>query len=100
VATESAPFAQAGGLGDVVNSLSLALRDLGQDARVMIPYYGTIGRDEYKVSDEVEKLKVPTDQPGDNPFQVCAVKKHIGKKTATTYFLENEKILSPGKILL
>ncbi len=89
VATEAAPFAKAGGLGDVVHSLSLALKDLGQDARVMIPYYGTISRDEYKVSDEIKKLKVPTDQPGNDPFLICAVKKYIGRKAAPTYFLEN-----------
>ncbi len=89
VASEAAPFAKAGGLGDVVNSLSLALRDLGQDARVMIPYYGTISREDYKVSDEVGKLKVPTDQPGKDPFLICAVKKYSGKKASPTYLLEN-----------
>ena len=30
VASEAAPFAKAGGLGDVIHSLSLSLRDLGQ----------------------------------------------------------------------
>lgn len=89
VATEAAPFAKAGGLGDVVHSLSLALRDLGQDVRIFIPYYGTISREDYKVTDEIEKLKVPTDQSGDNSFLVCAVKKYIGKESAPTYFLEN-----------
>ena len=89
VASEAAPFAKAGGLGDVVHSLSLALKEIGQDVRVMIPYYGTISREEYKVSDEIKKLKVPTDQPGKDPFLVCAVKKYVGRKAAPTYFLEN-----------
>ena len=89
VATETAPFAKAGGLGDVVHSLSLALKETGQDARVLIPYYGTISREKYKVSDEVKRLKVPTDQPGNDPYLICAIKKYIGKKAAPTYFLEN-----------
>lgn len=63
MASEAAPFAKAGGLGDVVNSLSSALKELGQDARIMIPYYGIIDRVKYKITEEIKKLKVPTEQP-------------------------------------
>lgn len=89
VASEVAPFAKAGGLGAVTHSLSLALRELGQDARIMMPYYGTIDRKKYKVTDEVKKLKVPTDQIGEDPFLICAVKKYTGKESVPAYFLEN-----------
>lgn len=91
VASEAAPFAKAGGLGDVIGSLSWALRDLGQDARIMIPYYGSIDREKYKTTEEIKKLKVPTEQLGDYPFLVCNVKKYCGKKSVPTYFLENEE---------
>ena len=91
VASESAPFAKAGGLGDVINSLSLSLKELGEDARVMIPRYGIIDLKKYKLKTEVQRLKVPTDQPGENPFLVCNVKKYSGKEAVTTYFLENEE---------
>ena len=74
VASEVFPFAKAGGLGDVTYSLSLALNKLGHDARVMIPFYGTIDSEKYKTSTEISKLEVPTDQTGDYPFLVCAVK--------------------------
>jgi starch synthase len=42
VASECAPFAKTGGLGDVVGALPKALRKLGFDARVMIPLYSGI----------------------------------------------------------
>ncbi len=89
VASEAAPFAKAGGLGDVINSLSSALKDLGQDARVMIPYYGSIDRIKYKTTEEIKKVRVPTEQPGEYPYLVCAVKKYNGRKTTPVYFLEN-----------
>lgn len=91
VASEAAPFAKAGGLGDVVYSLSLALKKLGQDVRIMIPRYGTIDPEKIKMKMELKGLKVPTDQPGDYPYLICNVKKSRERNGAgiPTYFLEN-----------
>jgi len=89
VASEAAPFAKAGGLGDVMYSLPLALRKLGHDARIIIPRYGTIDPKNYNLKDELKNLKIPTDQPKDYPYLICNVKKYHGRKTVPAYFLEN-----------
>ena len=50
-ASEASPFIKTGGLGDVIGALPVALKELGVDARVIIPKY----RD---ISDEIKnKLK-------------------------------------------
>ncbi len=49
VASEAAPFAKVGGLGDVVaaGSLPTALREMNIDARVILPLYGAIKDKKY-----------------------------------------------------
>jgi starch synthase len=48
VASEAAPFAKVGGLGDVVSSLAQHLSLLGNDVRVLLPFYSTIGEEHRK----------------------------------------------------
>lgn len=49
VSAEVDPFAKVGGLADVVGSLPKALRESGVDARVLMPYYGSINAERYNI---------------------------------------------------
>jgi len=94
VSSEEAPFAKVGGLGEVVFSLPRALRRLGHDARVMIPLYGNIDREKFKLAYVHKNLSVPT-APDGGASVVCNVRKYESKgsdkEPVTTYFLENQE---------
>lgn len=49
ITAEMDPFAKVGGLADVVGALPGALREDGDDARVIMPLYGTINTAKYGV---------------------------------------------------
>ena len=95
VATEAAPFAKAGGLGEVMFALPRALSKIGYDARVMVPRYAGIDLQQFKLEMEMEGLQVPTDAEGDSEPQylTCNVRKYtaggLPRSPVTTYFLEN-----------
>ncbi|RJQ30606.1 glycogen synthase [Candidatus Parcubacteria bacterium] len=93
VAPEVAPFAQVGGLGSAIHSLTRALARLNYDVRVMMPRYATIDTSKFPMSSVYEALEVPNN--GSGPI-ICNVKVHIPNiddptAPVITYFLENQE---------
>ena len=79
VASEAVPFAKTGGLADVVGTLPYALKDLGADVRVLMPYYGMVKQGKIPTTLVAENLEgylggtplafnVRTPASGDYPF--------------------------------
>lgn len=94
VSTESAPFVKVGGLGSVIYSLPRALRELGHDARVMVPKYLSVDESAYKLKTEFKGLEVPTENDEGPTELVCNVKRFDPKDDndpVITYFLENQE---------
>ena len=90
VASEAAPFAKAGGLGEVMRSLPRAIRELGHDARVFIPKYATIDVEKYPMKREIEDLNLETHDKDPHGLLISNVLSHTDPRDGSvTYFLEN-----------
>ncbi|MBW1784022.1 MAG: glycogen synthase GlgA [Deltaproteobacteria bacterium] len=55
---EAVPFAKTGGLADVSGSLPSALRNLGLDVRMVLPYYRMVRDGEFPVHPLIDDLQV------------------------------------------
>jgi starch synthase len=91
VASECAQFVKAGGLGDVVGALPVALRALGHDARVVIPRYDVIQRD--TLTRHAEPLGVPLG--GGNAWS-AVFETRLPGSDVPVYLLDHERLFGRG----
>jgi starch synthase len=91
VASECAHFVKAGGLGDVVGALPVALAALGHDARVLIPRYDVIPPDAF--ARHAAPLGVPIG--GGNAWSAVFETRLPGSEVPV-YLLDHERLFGRG----
>lgn len=84
-AAEAMPFMKTGGLGDVAGALPQALNILGEDCRVIMPYYGDIADSYKRTMTSIGNVYVPLSWR----YQYCGVFSQ-SINGVKYYFIDNE----------
>jgi len=91
LAAEAVPFAKVGGLADVAGALPKALRALGHDVRLMIPRYGSIRSNQFRL----RKIGKPFAVPVGRGEQMAHLFHTTTDDGVPTYLVWDEKFFSP-----
>ena len=59
ISPEAVPFAKTGGLADVSGSLPAALKKLGMDIRMALPFYGIVKNGNFHIQPLIDDLEIP-----------------------------------------
>jgi starch synthase len=87
LSAEVVPFAKTGGLADVAGALPKALKELGHDVRVVMPYYGFIDRHKSNLTQVLSDLAVPMNGQSE---KAAVLEGRIGSDVPI-YMVENSK---------
>jgi starch synthase len=95
VASELTPFAKVGGLADVVGALPKGLKELGIDARIVIPKYGVIDEEKYELKKIVEEIEVPFKN---NKEKIAIWKAPLPGSSVPVYLIDHPEYLGENDI--
>jgi len=105
VTAEASPYAKVGGLADVAGSLPKSLRELGHDVRVIMPRYGRISPEIYRLEPALDVFQVPlpggdepasllkTDLDGSVPVYMVESEHYFGREGIYGYPDDGERFI-------
>ncbi|MBI4093296.1 MAG: glycogen synthase [Candidatus Kerfeldbacteria bacterium] len=94
VSAEAAPLAKVGGLADVVGALPLTLKQLGVEARIIMPKYEHLERS-LRLELVLDRLEVPV---GQTTELIKVYKTLLPGSSIVVYLIANARYLSRGPI--
>lgn len=92
---EASPFAKVGGLADVVGSLPPALQKQGCRVKLVMPLYGSIDRNKYKLKPVQERITVHS---GNRDHSVDLHSAKLPGAKVEVFFVENEEMFGRRQV--
>ena len=89
ITTEISPFAEVSNLASFSANVPLALQDMGNEVRTIIPKYGFISERKYILREVIRLKSIPFEFNGEN-IVASAKSGFIPKTRVQVYFLESE----------
>ncbi len=86
VSSEAVPFAKTGGLADVVTALSIQLKKIGHDVRVLMPRYYHIDREKLKKHEQALGIWLGVGEEWTAVYEGC-----LPDSDVPVYFLDHER---------
>jgi len=93
VVSEAVPYAKTGGLADVAGALPYALKDLGVEVKVLMPYYGQVQQKKIPMRVVAEDLVAPA---GDDALTFDLMTPAEGE--APFYFIARDEFFGRGQL--
>ena len=93
ISSELYPYAKVGGLGDVSAALPEAIRDLGHEISVFLPFYKKIDREKYNFKLILKNFKI-----SEFTERARIYKHYNGEKNVTNYFIWSEEFFDRDEI--
>ena len=90
LSAEVVPFAKTGGLADVAGALPKAIRALGHDIRVMMPRYGRVDVQKFRLEPVLEEIQIPMDEQIE-PADILVSAIGSGVSETPVYFVNSER---------
>lgn len=88
LSSEAVPFAKTGGLADVCGSLPLALKRLGVDVRLVLPFYRSVKEGNFKLRPRSMDFSVPF---GDRALSIRVAEARAGRGVPV-YLIDREDL--------
>jgi starch synthase len=95
VAAELNPLAKVGGLADVIGSLPKALKKMGHDVRIVIPKYGIINNEKYKLRKIKSNINIPFEN---NLEKINIYQTNLPSSTVPIYLIDHLKYLGKNGV--
>lgn len=97
-ASECAPLVKVGGIADVIGSLPIALKDLGADIKVVLPFYQPLEQYLTENKIDVSHILTTTVKYDSTAYEIQVHETKLPDSDVVVYLIKDQKFISNGGV--